>query len=84
MSATKERTTKREQWWHSQATESERFRSLRRRLAILICFSQDVPVLSVTDIADEVGMSRSMTHHYLLGWLHLVILSGTRDIGIAS
>lgn len=40
--------------------------SLERGLAILCCFSPERPVLGVADIADELGMSRSTTHRYMI------------------
>jgi len=40
--------------------------SLERGLAILACFTPKRPVLGIADIADELGMSRSTTHRYVL------------------
>lgn len=40
--------------------------SLERGLAILGCFTPDKPVLGIADIADELGMSRSTTHRYVI------------------
>jgi IclR family transcriptional regulator, pca regulon regulatory protein len=40
--------------------------SLERGLAILGCFTPERPVLGVTDIADELGMSPSTTHRYAI------------------
>jgi len=40
--------------------------SLERGLAILGCFSPERPVLGIADIADELGMSRSTTHRYVI------------------
>jgi IclR family transcriptional regulator, pca regulon regulatory protein len=40
--------------------------SLERGLAILACFSGDRPVLGIADLADELGMSRSTTHRYVV------------------
>jgi len=40
--------------------------SLERGLAILFCFSPQRPVLGIADIADELGMSRSTTHRYVI------------------
>jgi IclR family transcriptional regulator, pca regulon regulatory protein len=40
--------------------------SLERGLAILGCFTPDRPVLGIADIADELGMSRSTTHRYVI------------------
>jgi IclR family pca regulon transcriptional regulator len=35
-------------------------------LAILACFTPSRPVLGIADIADELGMSRSTTHRYVI------------------
>jgi IclR family transcriptional regulator, pca regulon regulatory protein len=40
--------------------------SLERGLAILSCFTSRRPVLGIADIADELGMSRSTTHRYVI------------------
>jgi IclR family pca regulon transcriptional regulator len=40
--------------------------SLERGLAILACFTPKSPVLGIADIADELDMSRSTTHRYVL------------------
>jgi IclR family pca regulon transcriptional regulator len=40
--------------------------SLERGLAILSCFTPQRPVLGIADIADELGMSRSTTHRYVI------------------
>ncbi len=40
--------------------------SLERGLAILACFTAKRPVLGIADIADELGMSRSTTHRYVI------------------
>jgi IclR family transcriptional regulator, pca regulon regulatory protein len=40
--------------------------SLERGLAILSCFTPDRPVLGIADIADDLGMSRSTTHRYVI------------------
>jgi IclR family pca regulon transcriptional regulator len=40
--------------------------SLERGLAILGCFTPRRPVLGIADIADELGMSRSTTHRYVI------------------
>src|SRR5262249_24881276 len=37
-----------------------------RGLAILGCFTPSRPVLGIADIADELGMSRSTTHRYVI------------------
>jgi len=41
-------------------------RSLERGLAILGCFTPEEPVLGIAEIADELGMSRSTTHRYVI------------------
>ncbi len=40
--------------------------SLERGLAILECFTPDRPVLGIAALADELGMSRSTTHRYVI------------------
>jgi IclR family transcriptional regulator, pca regulon regulatory protein len=40
--------------------------SLERGLAILACFTPERPVLGIADLADELGMSRSTTHRYVI------------------
>jgi IclR family transcriptional regulator, pca regulon regulatory protein len=40
--------------------------SLERGLAILECFTAEYPVWGIADLADELGMSRSTTHRYVL------------------
>ncbi|HEY7891330.1 MAG TPA: IclR family transcriptional regulator [Solirubrobacteraceae bacterium] len=40
--------------------------SLERGLAILSCFSAERPVRGIADLADELGMSRSTTHRYVV------------------
>lgn len=48
------------------AREPRYSQSLERGLAILKCFTPERPVLGITDIADELGMSRSTTHRYVV------------------
>lgn len=57
-----------EEWALSGATLNEpRFsQSLERGLAILCCFGPDRPVLGISQIAKELGMSRSTTHRYVI------------------
>lgn len=57
-----------EDWALSGATLKEpRFsQSLERGLAILCCFGPDRPVLGISQIAQELGMSRSTTHRYVI------------------
>ena len=45
--------------------------SLERGLAILSCFSGGRPVRGIADLADELGMSRSTTHRYVVTLLEL-------------
>ena len=45
--------------------------SLERGLAVLGCFTPQRPVLGIVDIADELGMSRSTTHRYVITLLAL-------------
>jgi IclR family transcriptional regulator, pca regulon regulatory protein len=40
--------------------------SLERGLAILKCFTPGRPVLGIAEIADDLGMSRSTTHRYVI------------------
>ncbi len=40
--------------------------SLERGLAILGCFSPEHPLLGIADLAEELGMSRSITHRYAI------------------
>src|ERR1039458_3686019 len=39
-------------------------KSLAKGLAVLTCFSPERPTLSVSDISDELGMTRSTAHRY--------------------
>jgi IclR family transcriptional regulator, pca regulon regulatory protein len=45
--------------------------SLERGLAILTCFTPQRPVMGIADIADELGMSRSTTHRYMITLVEL-------------
>jgi IclR family pca regulon transcriptional regulator len=47
-------------------SESRYSQSLARGLAILGCFTPRRPLLGIADIADELGMSRSTTHRYVV------------------
>jgi IclR family transcriptional regulator, pca regulon regulatory protein len=40
--------------------------SVERGLAILACFTPERPVLGIADIANELGMSNSTTHRYVI------------------
>jgi IclR family transcriptional regulator, pca regulon regulatory protein len=53
--------------WSIPSLREPRYsQSLERGLAILGCFSPKRPVLGIADIADELGMSRSTTHRYVI------------------
>jgi IclR family pca regulon transcriptional regulator len=48
--------------------------SLERGLAILGCFQPERPILGIADIADDLGMSRSTTHRYVITLVELGFL----------
>src|ERR1700689_1617094 len=53
--------------WSVPSLREPRYsQSLERGLAILGCFTPERPVLGIADIADELGMSRSTTHRYVI------------------
>jgi IclR family pca regulon transcriptional regulator len=53
--------------WSIPSLREPRYsQSLERGLAILSCFTPRRPVLGIADIADELGMSRSTTHRYVI------------------
>src|ERR1700739_2582523 len=53
--------------WSIPSLREPRYsQSLERGLAILGCFTPARPVLGIADIADELGMSRSTTHGYVI------------------
>src|ERR1700676_3090384 len=53
--------------WSVPSLREPRYsQSLERGLAILSCFTPTRPVLGIADIADELGMSRSTTHRYVI------------------
>jgi IclR family pca regulon transcriptional regulator len=57
----------REPAWSIPSLREPRYsQSLERGLAILSCFTAKRPVLGIADIADELGMSRSTTHRYVI------------------
>src|SRR5271155_5233797 len=58
-------------WAVPSLREPRYSQSLERGLAILTCFSGVRPVLGIADIADELGMSRSTTHRYVITLLAL-------------
>jgi IclR family transcriptional regulator, pca regulon regulatory protein len=53
--------------WSIPSLREPRYsQSLERGLAILGCFTPQRPILGIADIADELGMSRSTTHRYVI------------------
>jgi IclR family pca regulon transcriptional regulator len=53
--------------WSIPSLREPRYsQSLERGLAILGCFTPKRPVLGIADIAEELGMSRSTTHRYVI------------------
>jgi hypothetical protein len=69
--------------------------SLERGLAILRNFTADRPALGIADIADDLGMSRSTTHRYVITLLALGYLEqdssrkyrlglGVTDLGMSA
>ena len=53
--------------WMIPSLREPRFsQSLERGLAILGCFTPQHPVLGIADMADDLGMSRSTTHRYVI------------------
>jgi IclR family pca regulon transcriptional regulator len=61
------RATVEEPAWSIPSLREPRYsQSLERGLAILGCFTPQRPVLGIADIADELGMSRSTTHRYVI------------------
>jgi IclR family pca regulon transcriptional regulator len=57
----------REPAWSVPSLREPRYsQSLERGLAILGCFTPKRPVLGIADIADDLGMSRSTTHRYVI------------------
>ena len=58
--------------------------SLERGLAILGCFTPKRPVLGIADIADELGMSRSTTHRYVITLVALGYLEQGAPASTAS
>lgn len=58
--------------WSVPSLREPRYsQSLERGLAILTTFTAARPVLGIADIADELGMSRSTTHRYVITLLEL-------------
>jgi IclR family pca regulon transcriptional regulator len=72
MPRTKSNTSKSSQdvtepaWSVPSLREPRYSQSLERGLAILGCFTPERPVLGIADIADDLGMSRSTTHRYVI------------------
>lgn len=60
-----------ESWSIPSLRESRYSGSLERGLAILGCFTPGRPVLGVADIDDDLGMSRSTTHRYVITFVAL-------------
>jgi IclR family pca regulon transcriptional regulator len=70
--APKPSTSTLEPAWSIPSLREPRYsQSLERGLAILSCFTPKRPVLGIADIADELGMSRSTTHRYVITLLAL-------------
>jgi IclR family transcriptional regulator, pca regulon regulatory protein len=65
--AAKRSNTTTEPAWSIPSLREPRYsQSLERGLAILSCFTPQRPVLGIADIADDLGMSRSTTHRYVI------------------
>ena len=58
-------------WSIPRLREPRYSQSLERGLAILACFTPSRPVRGIADIADELDMSRSTTHRYVITLLAL-------------
>jgi IclR family pca regulon transcriptional regulator len=58
-------------WSAPRLREPRYSQSLERGLAILGCFTPERSVLGIADIADELGMSRSTTHRYVITLVEL-------------
>jgi IclR family pca regulon transcriptional regulator len=66
-SATPKAENGRQDAWSIPSLREPRYsQSLERGLAILGCFTPKRPVLGIADIADQLGMSRSTTHRYVI------------------
>jgi IclR family pca regulon transcriptional regulator len=58
--------------WSNPGLREPRYsQSLERGLAILRCFTPERYVLGIADLADDLGMSRSTTHRYVITLLAL-------------
>jgi IclR family pca regulon transcriptional regulator len=87
---------KQEPAWSIPSLREPRFsQSLERGLAILGCFTPERPVLGIADIADELEMSRSTTHRYVITLVALGYLEqgasrkyrlglGVTDLGMSA
>jgi IclR family transcriptional regulator, pca regulon regulatory protein len=65
--APKASTNGQEPAWSIPSLREPRYsQSLERGLAILGCFTPKRPILGIADIADDLGMSRSTTHRYVI------------------
>jgi IclR family transcriptional regulator, pca regulon regulatory protein len=62
----KSKDTQEPTWSIPSLREPRYSQSLERGLAILGCFTPARPVLGIADIADDLGMSRSTTHRYVI------------------
>jgi IclR family transcriptional regulator, pca regulon regulatory protein len=60
------KSTQEPAWSVPSLREPRYSQSLERGLAILGCFTPARPVLGIADIADDLGMSRSTTHRYVI------------------
>jgi IclR family transcriptional regulator, pca regulon regulatory protein len=61
-----------ERSWSDQNLHGPRYsQSLERGLAILRCFTPERSVLGIADLADELEMSRSTTHRYVVTLVEL-------------
>jgi IclR family pca regulon transcriptional regulator len=86
----------REPAWSIPSLREPRYsQSLERGLAILGCFTPKRPVLGIADLADELGMSRSTTHRYVVTLVALGYLEqgasrkyrlalGVTDLGMSA
>jgi IclR family transcriptional regulator, pca regulon regulatory protein len=81
--------------WVPRFSEGRYSHSLERGLAVLRCFSADRSVQGIADIADQLGMSRSTTHRYVvtlvaLGYMEQVasrkyrLALGVTDLGMGA
>lgn len=70
----------REETWSIPSLREPRYsQSLERGLAILRSFTPQRPVLGIADIAEELGMSRSTTHRYVITLVALGYLEQRSD-----